>query len=233
MPAEKTTVKPSVRDVLAGAVESLGGQERPGQIQMVEAVARAMSSGEHLLVQAGTGTGKSLGYLVPALLHHRRVVVATATLALQHQLVERDIPALLDAAEHLLAPGDEQRRATYAVLKGRSNYACLHRVREGAGRPGRARRHPEGTMGAEVLGAPRLGGGGVRARRHRRPGLRPKHTDKLWRQVSVNHRECLGAAKCPYAAEFRGARQGEGGRVAGRGDQPLPCSRSTRSRASR
>ena len=104
MPAEKTTVKPSVRDVLAGAVEALGGQERPGQIQMAEAVARAMSSGEHLLVQAGTGTGKSLGYLVPALLHHRRVVVATATLALQHQLVERDIPALLDAAEHVLAP---------------------------------------------------------------------------------------------------------------------------------
>src|SRR4051812_50115167 len=92
---------------------------------MAEAVARAMTSGEHLLVQAGTGTGKSLGYLVPALLHHRRVVVATATLALQHQLVERDIPALLDAAQHVL-----HRTPSYAVLKGRSNYACLHRIRE-------------------------------------------------------------------------------------------------------
>ena len=202
MPAEKTTVKPSVRDVLAGAVESLGGQERPGQIQMAEAVARAMSSGEHLLVQAGTGTGKSLGYLVPALLHHRRVVVATATLALQHQLVERDIPALLDAAEHVLAPGDEQRRATYAVLKGRSNYACLHRVREGVpDDQGALVDIPEGTMGAEVLKLrawaeeeSERGGTGDR-------DSAPKHTDKLWRQVSVNHRECLGAAKCPYAAE--------------------------------
>ena len=74
----------SVREVLAGAVAALGGEERPGQIQMAEAVARAMEQHEHLLVQAGTGTGKSLGYLVPALLHDKRVVIATATLALQH-----------------------------------------------------------------------------------------------------------------------------------------------------
>ena len=92
-------------------MEALGGQERPGQIQMAEAVARAMTSGEHLLVQAGTGTGKSLGYLVPALLHDRRVVVATATLALQHQLVERDIPALLEAADHVLHEQAVVRRA--------------------------------------------------------------------------------------------------------------------------
>jgi ATP-dependent DNA helicase DinG len=89
---------PSVKQVLAAAVEALGGQERSGQIQMAEAVGRALASGEHLLVQAGTGTGKSLGYLVPSMLHARRVVVATATLALQHQLVERDIPALLVAS---------------------------------------------------------------------------------------------------------------------------------------
>ncbi len=85
----------SVREVLAAAVERLGGEERPGQIAMAEAVESAMEDKQHLLVQAGTGTGKSLGYLVPALLHKDRVVVATATLALQHQLVERDIPALL------------------------------------------------------------------------------------------------------------------------------------------
>jgi ATP-dependent DNA helicase DinG len=95
------TASRSVREVLAAAVDALGGQERPGQIQMAEAVAKALRDKEHLLVQAGTGTGKSLGYLVPALLHDRRVVIATATLALQHQLVERDIPALLQAAERL------------------------------------------------------------------------------------------------------------------------------------
>lgn len=191
---------PTVKQVLAGAVEALGGQERPGQIQMAEAVERALSTGEHLLVQAGTGTGKSLGYLVPSLLHDRRVVVATATLALQHQLVERDIPALLEAVggDH----GALGEKATYAVLKGRSNYACLHRIREGVpDDQGVLVDVPEGSMGAEVLAlrewaedeSERLG-----------PGDRdsaPKHTDRVWRQVSVNHRECLGAAKCPYAQE--------------------------------
>ena len=71
---------PSVTDLLASAVEAVGGAERPGQVRMAEAVHGAMSSGEHLLVQAGTGTGKSLAYLVPALLHGDTVVVATATL---------------------------------------------------------------------------------------------------------------------------------------------------------
>ncbi|HEX6248801.1 MAG TPA: ATP-dependent DNA helicase [Nocardioidaceae bacterium] len=191
---------PTVKQVLAAAVEALGGQERPGQIAMAEAVARALSSGEHLLVQAGTGTGKSLGYLVPALLHDRRVVVATATLALQHQLVERDIPALLEAVG-----GDHGRlaeKATYAVLKGRSNYACLHRIREGApDDQGVLVDVPEGSMGAEVLA---LRSWAEEESERGGPGDKdaaPKHTDRVWRQVSVNHRECLGATKCPYADE--------------------------------
>jgi len=197
-------VKPTVKEVLAAAVETLGGEERPGQIQMAEAVARAMSQREHLLVQAGTGTGKSLAYLVPALLHSKRVVIATATLALQHQLVARDIPALLEAAKHEL--GED---ATYAVLKGRSNYACLHRIREGApddqGVLGfsvpEPVEGPQGSMGAEVLklrkwAESEAGSGGVGDK-----DSAPKHTDKPWRQVSVTHRECLGASKCPYALE--------------------------------
>jgi ATP-dependent DNA helicase DinG len=202
--ADDQPAGPSVKEVLAGAVEALGGEERPGQIQMAEAVARAMNQHEHLLVQAGTGTGKSLGYLVPALLHSKRVVIATATLALQHQLVERDIPALLEAAKHML---DED--ATYAVLKGRSNYACLHRIREGApddqGVLGfsvpEPVEGPEGSMGTEVLmlrkwAEREAASGGVGDK-----DSAPKHTEKPWRQVSVTHRECLGAAKCPYAFE--------------------------------
>jgi ATP-dependent DNA helicase DinG len=190
---------PTVKQILAAAVEALGGQERAGQIQMAEAVSRALTSGEHLLVQAGTGTGKSLGYLVPALLHDRRVVVATATLALQHQLVERDIPALLEAAGHVAGLGED---ASYAVLKGRSNYACLHRIREGVpDDQGALVEVPEGSLGAEVLELrswaeeqAERGGTGDR-------DSAPKHTDRTWRQVSVNHRECLGATKCPYALE--------------------------------
>jgi ATP-dependent DNA helicase DinG len=186
-----------VREVLAAAVEALGGEERPGQIQMAEAVARAMTSAEHLLVQAGTGTGKSLAYLVPALLHHRRVVVATATLALQHQLVERDIPALVAAADHVL-----HTTPSYAVLKGRSNYACLHRIREGVpDEQGALVDLPEGSMGNEVLA---LRAWAEDQTRCKGPGDRdsaPKHSDRVWRQISVNHRECLGATKCPFAEE--------------------------------
>jgi ATP-dependent DNA helicase DinG len=197
VPEHPPQQRSSVKEVLAAAVEALGGQQRPGQIQMAEAVARAMARHEHLLVQAGTGTGKSLGYLVPALLHHRRVVVATATLALQHQLVERDIPALVEAAEHVL-----HEEPTYAVLKGRSNYACLHRIREGVpDDQGALIEVPEGSMGAEVLALrtwaeeeTERGGSGDR-------DSAPKHADRVWRQVSVNHRECLGAAKCPYGDE--------------------------------
>jgi ATP-dependent DNA helicase DinG len=198
VPEQTTLPTPSVTEVLAGAVAELGGEERPGQIRMAEAVARAMSTHEHLLVQAGTGTGKSLGYLVPALLHDRRVVVATATLALQHQLVERDIPALLEAADHVLPGGTP----SYAVLKGRSNYACLHRVREGVpDDQGVLVDVPEGTMGSEVL---KLRAWAEKQADTGGPGDRdsaPKHTDKLWRQVSVNHRECLGATRCPFAME--------------------------------
>src|SRR4051794_24145295 len=164
---------------------------------MAEAVANAMSTGEHLLLQAGTGTGKSLGYLVPAVLHDRRVVVATATLALQHQLVERDIPALLEAADAVL-----QHKPSYAVLKGRSNYACLHRIREGVpDDQGTLVDLPEGLVGNEVV---RMREWAEKQARGDGPGDRdsaPKHTDKVWRQVSVSHRECLGAAKCPFGAE--------------------------------
>ncbi len=188
---------PGVRDVLAQAVAELGGEERPGQVAMAEAVAAAMEEHRHLLVQAGTGTGKSLGYLVPALLHRDRVVVATATLALQHQLVERDIPALLESASGLL-----NEDLTYAVLKGRSNYACLHRVREGVpDDQGALVELPEGSIGAEVVALrewieEEAMAGGSGERDHA-----PRHTDRIWRQVSVSHRECLGAAKCPYGVE--------------------------------
>jgi ATP-dependent DNA helicase DinG len=199
-PADTTADAPPgsrVRAVLAAAVDALGGEQRPGQIQMAEAVAGAMTSGQHLLVQAGTGTGKSLAYLVPALLHDRRVVVATATLALQHQLVERDIPALLEAADHVL-----HRKPSYAVLKGRSNYACLHRIREGVpDDQGALVDLPAGSMGNEVLA---LRAWAEEQTQAKGPGDRdsaPKHTDKVWRQVSVNHRECLGAQKCPFGDE--------------------------------
>lgn len=191
------TVTPAVTELLHTAVTALGGQERTGQVRMAEAVTEAMESEQHLLVQAGTGTGKSLAYLVPSLLHRDRVVVATATLALQHQLVERDLPRLVEAVQ---GSGVD---TSYAVLKGRSNYACLHRIREGVPDDQGALdvELPEGSLGKKVLelrtwaeAQVEQGGTGER------DGA-PRHTDREWRQVSVNHRECLGAAKCPFGLE--------------------------------
>ncbi len=187
---------PSVRELLGVAVDALGGQEREGQVAMAEAVAEAMAEGRHLLVQAGTGTGKSLAYLVPSLLHGDRVVVATATLALQHQLVERDLPRLVEAV------AEQGVDTSYAVLKGRSNYACLHRIREGVpDDQGTLVDVPEGSMAGKVLELrawaeqeAKDGGSGERDRA-------PRHTDREWRQVSVGHRDCLGAARCPFGQE--------------------------------
>src|SRR6201991_2057029 len=118
--------KPSLSELLHAAVTAVGGTERPGQVAMAEAVAAAFGDGSHLLVQAGTGTGKALGYLVPALAHGERGVVATATLALQRKLVERDLPRPVTSLHPLL-----RRRPEFAMLKGRSNYLCLHRLHEG------------------------------------------------------------------------------------------------------
>ena len=164
---------------------------------MAEAVSAAFDSGEHLLVQAGTGTGKSLAYLVPALLHPDRVVVATATLALQHQLVERDLPALVTAIADVLP-----KPPTYAVLKGRSNYACLHRIREGVpDDQGVLVDLPEGSLGKDVLKLRAWAEREVKAGGSGEKDNAPHHTDRVWRQVSVTHRECLGASKCPFAVE--------------------------------
>ncbi|MBF4161682.1 ATP-dependent DNA helicase [Nocardioides acrostichi] len=197
MPPDQTSSRPPVAEVLATAVEALGGSERPGQVAMAEAVARAVADSKHLLVQAGTGTGKSLGYLVPAMLHDKRVVVATATLALQHQLVERDVPRLVEAIKG--TPGVD---TSHAVLKGRGNYACLHRVREGVpDDQGALVQLPEGSMGAKVLelrewAESQAGDGGSGERDNA-----PRHTDREWRQVSVSHRDCLGATRCPFGEE--------------------------------
>ena len=100
---------PPVTALLHAAVTAVGGAERAGQVQMAEAVARAIRTGEHVAVQAGTGTGKSLAYLVPAIRHaiaeDATVVISTATIALQRQLVDRDLPRLAKAPweGHLLA----------------------------------------------------------------------------------------------------------------------------------
>ena len=194
----------TVPDLLAAAVEALGGHERTGQVQMALAVARAFDTGEHLVVQAGTGTGKSLAYLVPAIARavsdDAPVVISTATIALQRQLVNRDLPALADALEDLLP-----RRPTFALLKGRRNYLCLNKIHNGASDA----TYPDSQQGlfessaTTALGrdVQRLVGWASTTDTGDRDDLKPGVGDRSWAQVSVSAQECLGAARCPFAAE--------------------------------
>lgn len=169
---------------------------------MARAVARALESREHLLVQAGTGTGKSLAYLVPAVAHAyatgRPAIVATATLALQAQIVDRDMPRVADALAALLG-----RRPTYALVKGRRNYLCAHKLEGGFPDD------EEGLFGVAQVdaAASRLGLEVVRLREWAeqtesgdRDELVPGVSERAWRQVSVSAHECLGG-KCPMVAD--------------------------------
>ncbi|MCW2599400.1 MAG: ATP-dependent helicase [Frankiales bacterium] len=177
-------------DVALAAVP--GAQAREGQHVMAEAVAAALRTRQHLLVQAGTGTGKSLGYLVPALASGKKVVVATATKALQAQLVDKDLPRLTDALAPALG-----HTPTFALAKGRSNYVCLQQVHQGPGA-----REPEqdelwdgpsSMIGSQVV---QLREWAATATTGDRDEVPFPVNDRAWRQVSVSARECLGS-KCP------------------------------------
>src|ERR1700722_17868354 len=191
-----------------------GGEHRPEQQEMCRAVAEAIVTGTHLVEQAGTGTGKSLAYLVPAALSGKKVVIATATKALQDQLAEKDLPQV-DAGLGLPAPLD------YAVLKGRSNYVCRQRVAEvgsggiqaelgdqGAGRADEpavpsiedgessrpaAAAPPEGIV-EEVR---QLVAWSQKSQTGDRADLSFEPSDRAWNMVSVGPRECPGAYNCP------------------------------------
>jgi len=191
---------PEIGVLLQAAVSGIGGAERPGQIAMANAVQQAMESGQHLAVQAGTGTGKSLAYLVPAVRHaldgKGTVVVSTATIALQRQLIERDLPRLSESLAALLG-----REPVFAILKGRRNYLCLHKVH------GSAVDEPEDSLfdsrSVSAIGrqVSRLHEWAAITDSGDRDELVPGVDDRAWRQVSVNARECIGAQKCPFGSQ--------------------------------
>ncbi len=203
MPA--LTTVPDVGALLAAAVHAVGGSERAGQIVMAEAVDRAIRTGEHLAVQAGTGTGKSLAYLVPAIRHAvaaaTTVVVSTATIALQRQLVDRDLPRLAGALKPLLGS-----TPSFAILKGRRNYLCLHRLHTGPPDEGEdlfdaaaaVSAAPTSTLGRQIT---RLHEWSSQTTTGDRDELVPGVTDRAWRQVSVSARECLGLSRCPVGMD--------------------------------
>ncbi|MET8776772.1 ATP-dependent DNA helicase [Nocardia sp. NPDC050713] len=192
---------PPVSDLLATAVHALGGKERSGQVTMATAVDHAIDTKEHLAVQAGTGTGKSLAYLVPSLRHAvrtgRTVVVSTATIALQRQLVDRDLPRLAEALAKPLG-----RPARFAILKGRNNYLCLNKINSAIpDEPAEAELFDAfaiSRLGREVQ---RLNDWASNTETGDRDELAPGVTDRAWRQVSVSSRECLGKSRCPFGQD--------------------------------
>jgi ATP-dependent DNA helicase DinG len=179
-----------VRKALDAAVAAIGGAPREGQIEMAEAVANALTDRHHLMVQAGTGTGKSLAYIVPALVHGRKVLVATATLALQRQLVERDLPAVVPALEKVLG-----REITYGIYKGVGNYICLQKMNS-------EEPDPDGEVLLEVSS---LGKDAQRLHAWAKsPGATGDRDDapevdrRVWAANSLSGRECVGADVCAY-----------------------------------
>jgi len=192
-----------VTQLLAAAVAALGGKERSGQLQMATAVAHAFDSGKHLAVQAGTGTGKSLAYLVPSISHalsaDKPVVVSTATIALQRQLVNRDLPQLVDALTDTLP-----RAPRFALLKGRQNYLCLNKIHNGAAAAeDDAPEELFQPQAATALGrdVQRLTEWSSTTESGDRDDLKPGVADRSWSQVSVSSRECLGMARCPFGTD--------------------------------
>ncbi|MGB1079687.1 MAG: ATP-dependent DNA helicase, partial [Candidatus Nanopelagicales bacterium] len=183
----------SVSTSLEAIVESMGGQSRVGQREMAEAVMEAFSAGDNIVVQAGTGTGKSLAYLVPAARMAREkgpVVIATATLALQRQLIERELPRLAEAG------GD----VSWAVLKGRQNYLCRQRMGEADGQ--------ESLISQEQIGSRARGSLEEQAAMvhewasHTQTGdrddLDAEIDSRVWRAVSVSSAECVGESRCAF-----------------------------------
>ncbi|HEY5456870.1 MAG TPA: ATP-dependent DNA helicase, partial [Acidothermaceae bacterium] len=228
---------PAVEELLALAVAGIGGEARDGQLTMARAVEHAMRSGDHLLVQAGTGTGKSLAYLVPAIRHalaidapvrkpktneaddegtgsddelpppRGPVVVATATIALQRQLIERDLPRLAESLAPALPVAP-----SFAILKGRRNYLCLQRLHAGpdaeqdglfddvepAGSTRSGATGPTSALGRDVV---RITEWANTTDTGDRDELLPGVSERAWSQVAVSSRECLGATNCPYGAD--------------------------------
>ncbi|MDV6239767.1 ATP-dependent DNA helicase [Trueperella bernardiae] len=180
------------REVLAHLVAGIGGKPREGQERMVDAVYEALTEESHLMVEAGTGTGKSFGYLVPAMVWSaatgKRATISTATLPLQRQIITQDAPAVADAIRETMGSHVE-----VALLKGWNNYACLRKADGGFPEEDALLSRAEGEVGATATGEEV-----VRAREWAlatdtgdRDDLVPGVSDRAWNQISIQKRECI------------------------------------------
>ena len=186
---------------LRRVVADLGGDTRAGQEEMARLIAEAIQDGTSLAVQAGTGTGKSLAYLVPAVLtardDNRRVVIATSTLGLQRQLAERDLPRTLTS----LGAGEAVHSA---VLKGRQNYICLNRLHADVPDDDALFDVEAGNLARQVRDVREWA-------ESTDTGDRDDYPDEIdarvWRSLSVTSRECVGESACRFSADCFSARR--------------------------
>lgn len=190
------------QEALAIAIEMLEGTAREGQQQMIDEVSQTLEESGRLLVQAGTGTGKSLAYLIPALIfasrNQARVIISTATLALQRQLLTKDIPLAQKAVKKVL----RKKPVEVALLKGVNNYLCLHKVygsypQDAPALIGEEELAPTGSVGAQIVQLRKFAEETATGDKDDLPlGI----SEKAWQQLSVPANRCLGDL-CPYVGE--------------------------------
>lgn len=211
-PTEEAT--PAI-SLLRGLVESKpGGEHRPQQERMAVLVEEAITKGEHLLVQAGTGTGKTLGYAVAAVASGKRTVISTATKQLSEQIIEKDLPVLSKAVAK-----ETGRGLSYTLLKGRDNYLCLKKLNDNStiSDPNEqpdlsSLLEDDGTSGplftvskgpnkkelasefAEMYDWADRTHTGDRSEA-------PAVSDKAWQGFSTSNSDCPGKSICPFGAE--------------------------------
>ena len=214
----------SARELLSAVVaDRAGGEVRPQQELMVDVVEDAIRNRKNALIQAGTGTGKSLGYLIPAIMSGKRVVVSTATKQLSEQLFNEDLP-VLDA----ISPKVNGPAFTYALIKGRSNYLCLAELdsikkleeqeKQASAAPSEDGLFETESLVSSIEAAPAAE---QPTKKPTKKDIRelnrllkwadktvtgdrteaPAASDKVWDMVSVDASGCPGATSCPFGEQ--------------------------------
>lgn len=180
----------SIQSLLGRVTQRLagGGEDRPGQLVMAESVNGALEELQALLIEAGTGTGKSVAYLTPIVAAKATAVIATSSIALQTQLLEKDIP---------LVGAGLGADINAVVLKGRSNYLCVQRLSELDRADATEQMQLLGGLNSEDDDLAKIRKWAIDTETGDREELSINSGSEAWRAVSVGPDECPGAGKCP------------------------------------
>jgi ATP-dependent DNA helicase DinG len=195
-PEEPDLSTPGLLESVTSALPA--GEDRPGQRQMAAAIASTIAAKRHLIVEAGTGTGKTLAYLIPVIEAASTTVVVTATIALQDQLAVKDLPAVVRTLAQTHGVDVD-----YSVLKGRGNYLCLQRIAELAAPAGSGSQStlniesPQQLSPVALAEISRLTQWADTTVTGELSDLEWSPSDQVWRAVSVGSDECPGADRCP------------------------------------